>query len=61
MKSFAVFWPIPIIAAWLIAIAAWITHVIVCIKTSAWILLLFGCIVAPIGVIHGVGAWMGVW
>jgi hypothetical protein len=40
-------------------IAAWITHVIVCIKASAWILLLFGCIVAPVGVIHGVGVWFG--
>lgn len=41
-------------------IAAWITHVIVCIKASAWILLLFGCIVAPVGVIHGIGVWFGV-
>jgi hypothetical protein len=40
--------------------AAWITHVIVCIKASAWILLLFGCVVAPVGVIHGVGVWLGV-
>jgi uncharacterized membrane protein len=39
--------------------AAWITHVIVCIKASAWILLLFGCIVAPVGVIHGIGVWFG--
>ncbi len=43
-----------------VAIAAWITHVIVCIKASAWILLLFGCIVAPVGVIHGVGVWLGI-
>lgn len=41
-------------------VAAWITHVIVCIKASAWILLLFGCIVAPVGVIHGFGVWFGV-
>lgn len=40
--------------------AAWITHVIVCIKASAWILLLFGCIVAPVGVIHGIGVWLGI-
>lgn len=40
--------------------AAWITHVVVCIKASAWILLLFGCIVAPVGVIHGIGVWLGV-
>ncbi len=39
--------------------AAWITHVVVCIKASAWILLAFGCIVAPIGVVHGVGVWLG--
>jgi hypothetical protein len=41
-------------------IAAWITHVIVCIKASAWVLLLFGVIVAPVGVIHGFGVWLGV-
>jgi len=52
---------IPIIAAWLLAIAAWVTHVVVCIKASAWILLLFGCVIAPVGVIHGVGVWLGVW
>lgn len=40
--------------------AAWVTHVIVCIKASAWVLLLFGCFVAPIGVIHGIGIWFGV-
>lgn len=41
------------------SIAAWITHVIVCIKASAWILLLFGCIVVPVGIIHGIGVWFG--
>lgn len=40
--------------------AAWITHVIVCIKASAWVLLLFGCFVAPVGVVHGVGVWLGI-
>lgn len=42
-----------------VPIAAWITHVIVCIKSASWILLLFGCIVFPVGIIHGVGVWMG--
>ncbi|MBX5010855.1 hypothetical protein HJB67_12910 [Rhizobium lentis] len=42
------------------SIAAWVTHVIVCIKASAWVLLAFGCIVAPVGVVHGVGVWLGV-
>jgi hypothetical protein len=48
------------LSLWATAIAAWITHVIVCIKTASWILLLFGCIVAPVGVIHGIGYWLGV-
>lgn len=41
------------------SVAAWITHVVVCIKASSWILLLFGCVVAPVGVIHGIGVWLG--
>lgn len=48
------------IAFWGACIAAWITHVIACIKTAAWILLLFGCFVAPVGVVHGFGLWFGV-
>ncbi len=40
-------------------VAAWVTHVYVCIQASAWILLAFGCIVAPVGIIHGVGVWLG--
>lgn len=49
-----------VLALLLATVAAWATHVIVCIKASAWILLAFGCIVAPVGVIHGVGVWLGV-
>lgn len=49
-----------VLALVLTTIAAWITHVIVCIKASAWILLAFGCIVAPVGVIHGIGIWLGI-
>jgi hypothetical protein len=39
--------------------AAWVTHVVVCIKASAWILLIFGIVVPPIGFIHGFGSWFG--
>jgi hypothetical protein len=45
---------------WLAGIAAWVTHVLVCIKTASWILLLFGCIVFPVGIIHGIGVWLGI-
>jgi hypothetical protein len=41
------------------ALAAWCTHVIVCIKTSAWFLLAFGTIVPPIGWLHGFAVWFG--
>lgn len=44
----------------LATVAAWITHVIVCIHQAAWVLLAFGCVVVPVGVIHGVGVWLGV-
>lgn len=41
-------------------VAAWLTHVVVCIKTASWVFLLSGAIFAPIGIIHGVGYWFGV-
>jgi hypothetical protein len=40
-------------------LAAWATHVIVCIKTSSWILLVFGVFVPPIGWLHGFANWFG--
>lgn len=42
------------------SIAAWITHVVVCIKTASWLFLIAGAILAPIGVIHGIGVWFGI-
>jgi hypothetical protein len=45
----------------LVGFAAWLTHVIVCIKASSWVFLLAGAIFAPIGVVHGVGVWFGAW
>ncbi|SFB52622.1 hypothetical protein SAMN03159496_04672 [Rhizobium sp. NFR07] len=49
-----------VVAGFIAAAAAWVTHVVACIKAGAWILLAFGCIVAPVGVVHGVGLWLGV-
>lgn len=40
-------------------IAAWITHIVVCIKTASWMLLLTGALVFPVGIIHGIGVWLG--
>lgn len=41
------------------SIAGWITHVIVCIQTSQWILLVIGALFFPVGIIHGIGTWFG--
>lgn len=40
---------------------AWLTHVVVCINDAAWGLLIAGAIFFPVGVVNGVGIWMGVW
>jgi uncharacterized membrane protein YGL010W len=40
-------------------LAAWVTHVVVCIKTTSWILMVFGIVIPPIGIIHGWGVWFG--
>lgn len=43
------------------AAAAWVTHIIVCIKSASYLFLIAGAVLPPIGVIHGYGVWFGVW
>ena len=43
----------------LLPIAAWITHVINTIQDQQWILLIVGALVFPVGIIHGIGIWFG--
>jgi hypothetical protein len=40
--------------------AAWITHIVVCLKTAAWGFLIAGAILFPIAWIHGTGVWLGI-
>jgi len=40
-------------------ILAWLTHIMVCLKTAAWGFLIAGAIVFPIAWIHGTGIWFG--
>lgn len=42
-----------------ISIAAWITHIVHCLMYAKYLLLIAGAIVAPVGVIHGIGIWFG--
>jgi hypothetical protein len=44
-----------------IPLAAWLTHVITCISEATWGFLVAGAIFFPIGMVHGIGIWMGVW
>ena len=44
-----------------LSLAAWLTHIVVCIKAGMWLLLITGAIMFPIGIIHGFGVWVGVW
>lgn len=46
--------------AFISAIPAWFTHIIVCLLAEKYLLLLVGAIIAPVGVIHGWGIWFGV-
>ena len=47
-----------ILIGWVIA--AWITHIVVCLKTAAWGFLIAGAILFPIAWIHGTGVWLGI-
>jgi hypothetical protein len=40
--------------------AAWLTHVVVCLQIGKWGFLIAGAILFPIGIIHGVGLWFGI-
>ncbi|WP_422023423.1 hypothetical protein [Pyruvatibacter mobilis] len=39
---------------------AWVQHIITCITTEAWVLLVVGAFAFPVGVIHGWLIWFGV-
>lgn len=40
-------------------IAAWITHIVVCLKAASWGFLLAGAVFFPIAWIYGTGVWFG--
>lgn len=42
-------------------LAAWITHIIVCLKDGEWGFLIAGALVFPVAIIHGIGCWFGAW
>lgn len=52
------------VLGWIIGLgmlAAWFTHVITCLASGAWGFLIAGALFFPVGIVHGVGIWLGVW
>ncbi len=49
------------VIALLSILTSWLTHVIVCINEELWGFLIAGAIFFPVGVVHGIGIWFGVW
>jgi hypothetical protein len=47
-----------LIMVWIMA--AWMTHIIICLQTAAWGFLIAGAIVFPIAWVHGTGIWLGI-
>lgn len=40
---------------------AWVTHVVSCLLAGLWGFLIAGAILFPIGIVHGIGIWFGLW
>jgi hypothetical protein len=47
------------ISMFLWVVAAWLTHVVICIKAATWGFLIAGAIFFPIAWVHGTGVWFG--
>lgn len=45
----------------IVSFCAWITHLVTCFSTEAWGFLIAGALFFPIGIVHGIGIWFGVW
>jgi len=45
----------------IICFAAWLTHVIDCLRDGEWGFLIAGALMFPIAIVHGIGIWFGFW
>lgn len=41
--------------------SAWLTHIVSCASERLWGFLVVGALVFPVGVVHGLGTWLGLW
>ena len=49
------------IIAGIACVAAWITHIVVCLGAGKWGFLIAGALFFPIAIIHVFGVWFGFW
>ena len=49
------------VAAMLWLVAAWLTHIVVCLGAGKWGFLIAGSLFFPVAWIHGTGIWFGWW
>ena len=47
--------------AGLLGLAGWGQHLYTCFNEKLWGFLIAGAIFVPVGVIHGIGIWLGWW
>lgn len=52
---------IGVLALIVACIAAWLTHVFVCLQNGEWGFLIAGALAFPIAIVHGIGIWLGIW
>ncbi len=45
----------------LVGLSGWLTHVVTCISDDRWGMLIAGGLIFPVGIIHGIGIWLGIW
>jgi hypothetical protein len=48
-------------ATWLFVYSAWLTSIVFCSAHGQRPLLIAGAAFFPIGVVHGIGVWLGGW
>ncbi|MDB5603474.1 MAG: hypothetical protein JWP25_374 [Bradyrhizobium sp.] len=60
MRNVALYVALFQVACWLVAVAAWVTHVVTCIKAGSIGFLILGAFIFPVGVIHGWCIWLGI-
>ncbi len=46
---------------WLFTYAAWLTSIVFCASNGQRPLLIAGAAFFPVGVVHGIGVWLGGW